>query len=493
MSVIQRWVAGSVAAVVLAACSDGASRVTDPSQVDSGWTEFSPVPGALTIHVSSAGDDAWPGTVAQPKRTLAAGFAALRDGEPDWLLLRRGDVFTLTGAFTWSKTGPSDDDLGGWMRLGAYGSEDDPRPILDSGDQPGLVVSPGVQSSKQIRNLAITDIHLRASTRLNDPASAMTAPVGIQVVATQFQAPGPSIARLLIENVMIQGYGLGFNGSATEIMDLRVRRSIFHYIFTPDGAAGGAQGWIAAPTGALLEDNIFYQIQSDDIPGVVAEAYSEFLHSAYIPAEATNIATRGNIVIKATDALMQRPGGDYVRNVGVQCRIAGLLGQAWGVTPTPGGVGVIFEESLLLNAFNEPFYLGNTGAGEVRDNLFLRDQGGAVNVGLTLVPQNAQGAGVNIGVHNTQFENNVLSGSLAWNPQDNASFSGLTFTNNLENQGQIGTNIAAYLNSIGWSGSTVDDWARRLITRDRANYGPDYTSLSIINFYRAVVGRPLLN
>jgi hypothetical protein len=473
-----------VSLAALTACGDDPGAPEPPDELIEGWTDFSAQPGALVIHVSSSGDDAAPGTASAPKRTIAAGLAMLRDGEPDWLLLRRGDTFVLPAPLTWNRTGPAA-GVEGWMRLGAYGNEEDPRPVIDTGDQGGILLNPGFQSTKQIRKVAFSDIHLRASTRINAPASAMTAPPGVQVIASQFQGTGAAFSRLLFENVMIQGYGLGFNASAIALEHPTIRRSIFHYIFTPDGAVGGAQGWIGAPNGAILEDNVFYQIQSDDIPGVVTSAYSEFLHSAYIPAEATDIHTHGNIVVKATEALMQRAGGTYSRNVGVNCRVGGVLGQTWGVTPTPGGVNVLFEESLILNAFEQPFFLGNTASGTVRENLIIRDRDGAVDVNLNLVPRNAAGSGENIGVHAAAFTGNVLSGRVIWQPNDASSFTGLTFNGNQEQVGIVDTDIGEYLASIGWSGSTADDWARRLIARDRSDFAADHLSTSIINFYRA--------
>jgi hypothetical protein len=474
-----------IGALLLASCGGGASSGGTPAL--SGWTVFAPQPGARIVHVSSAGDDAWPGTEAAPKRTIAAGYAELRAGEPDWLLLRRGDVFPVAGPLVWGKSGPAG---GGWIRLGAYGSESDPRPVIDTGAAAGILITPGFQSAQTLSNIALTDVHLLCSTRRNNPAAATTAPMGIQTVAAGWQGTGAAFSNLLIENVRVEGYALGYAGNR-DIENLAIRRCLFHYLFVPDGVGGGAQGVIASPAGWLLEENVFYRIQSPDIPGVVSGAYSVFMHSAYITAEATGVVARGNIVIRATEAFMQRPGGIYSRNVGAHTFNAGLIGQAWGVTPTPGGVTATFEESLLLNA-QGPFYLGNTRSGTVRENLFVRDADGSADFPLTLVAQNAQGSGLNIGVHDTTFADNRLCGTIAWDPSDTASFSGLTFAGNQENPGQSGPGMAAYLASIGWAGATVDDWAAQLIARDRANFSADHRSPSIINFHRAQFGLPPL-
>src|SRR5262249_3847062 len=141
----------------------------------------------------------------------------------DWLLMRRGDVFANPGAFQWQKSGPAS---GGWMRLGAYGDNSLQRPIIDTGSTGYIVISPGFQSANRIVNLAITDVHLLPSGRVAAPATATTAPNGLQAVAVQWRGSGFPFSNLLLENVRIQGYGFGFVGDAA-IENLTIRRCIF--------------------------------------------------------------------------------------------------------------------------------------------------------------------------------------------------------------------------------------------------------------------------
>jgi hypothetical protein len=465
---------------------DGGNGPGNPGEGSpvSGWTQFTQTTDDEVIYVSNSGNDANPGTEAQPLQTLAAGFAALRDYEADWLLLRRGDTFNVTGPFMWDKSGPAS---GGWMRLGAWGSEEDPRPILETADTAGIVITPGFQSTRNTHRIAITDIHLRAGDRMASPATQTTTPTAIQTVASSWAGTGFAFSDILFENLLIEGFAQGYVGGS-DLQNLSIRRCIFHYIFTPDGT-GGAQGVIASPSGWLLEENIFYRIQSPDIPGVSADAYSTFMHSAYIVAQSSNVTTRGNFVLRATECLMQRPGGLYSRNVGAHCRVAGLIGQAWGVTPTAGGVTTAMEESLLLNTTEQAFFIGNTAQGTVRENMLVRDQDGTIDFDIQLVPQ----GGGNMGVHNTAFTDNRISGDIDWNAGDTASFSGLSFTGNQQGQGMTNTSIADYLASINWSGDDLDDWAQRLITRDRLTFTAEYQTLSVINFYRVQLGLTPLN
>src|SRR5690606_6289182 len=60
-----------------------------------GWAELAPTVDSRSVYVSSSGgDDRNDGLSPEsPKRTIRAGYGLLRDGPPDWLLLRSGDTW----------------------------------------------------------------------------------------------------------------------------------------------------------------------------------------------------------------------------------------------------------------------------------------------------------------------------------------------------------------------------------------------------------------
>ncbi len=485
-------VAGSYSfSVGVAANGDTAVRsyqidVTMNATLVNGWTDFEAQPGALVVHVSETGNDSADGSVGAPKRTLAAGFAMLRNGQADWLLLKRGDSFTLNSTFQWNKSGPASGN--GWMRMGAYGDENLPRPVLLS--QGGcIVVTPGYQSSAVISRVAFTDIYLSAADRIANSATTSQNINGIQLIATQWQGTGQPFSHFLVENCRISGFTFGLI-CETDSSNVSIRRCIFDHIFAVNTQHSSAI--LASAQTFLLEDTLIYQVMSPDIPGLGNNAYAQFAHAAYIGAGARNVTARGNIIIKAPDGLMLRPGGEFTRNAWVHTANGSNIGQAWGVTPTPGGVQVQVEDNLALNTLSRLMHLGNTASGVVRSNLLLQDQNGGGQTDLSLVPLNSTGSGVNIGVHNTTFADNLVSGSITWNG-DPASFSGLVFSNNQENIGPTTTSIAAYLQSVSWSGSTVDDWANHLLQRDRRNFSVLHESASVINFYRAHYALPPLD
>ncbi len=70
------------------------------NDLDSGWSVFEPAADTRIIYVSSSmGSDDYSGLAPEwdgvdgPKASAAAGAAELRQGMPDWLLFRRGDVW----------------------------------------------------------------------------------------------------------------------------------------------------------------------------------------------------------------------------------------------------------------------------------------------------------------------------------------------------------------------------------------------------------------
>ncbi|MDA8018036.1 MAG: hypothetical protein MPN21_11370, partial [Thermoanaerobaculia bacterium] len=73
--------------------ADGISK-RNPQDAN-GWTDLTPSPDSRLIYVSSStGNDNNDGlSPGSPKETVASARALLRHGFPDWLLLRKGDIF----------------------------------------------------------------------------------------------------------------------------------------------------------------------------------------------------------------------------------------------------------------------------------------------------------------------------------------------------------------------------------------------------------------
>lgn len=109
------------------------------ARLSNGVAIFTPdhvTPGLETrmIFVSSTdGDDGYSGfSPTQPKRTLAEAFRLTRIGSQDWVLLKRGDLFRLSGEVPFV----SGKNIIDQLLIGHYGN----------GPNPQLVISEGVRS-----------------------------------------------------------------------------------------------------------------------------------------------------------------------------------------------------------------------------------------------------------------------------------------------------------------------------------------------------------
>src|SRR3954470_9244222 len=126
---------------------------------DDGWTEIGPSDDTRRVYVSSSsGSDVNDGfSSATPVKTIQKGVSLLRDGMPDWLLLKRGDSFSGgEGLGHWVKSGRSAQEP---MLLSAYGSG--ARPLINSGQYNGIYGNTNF--------ISIVGLHFYANFR--DPAS----------------------------------------------------------------------------------------------------------------------------------------------------------------------------------------------------------------------------------------------------------------------------------------------------------------------------------
>ncbi|MFI4896279.1 MAG: hypothetical protein ACIARR_00465, partial [Phycisphaerales bacterium JB059] len=127
-------------------------------QEDAGWSVLKPTAGTRRVYVSSShGRDSNSGlSPTQPVRTLAAGRALLRDGEGDWLMLRRGDVWeeSLDG---WDLSGRSAEAP---MVVTGYGIGS-VRPVVRAPE--GHAFSRDDRGPAEVSNLAIVGVRFEAS------------------------------------------------------------------------------------------------------------------------------------------------------------------------------------------------------------------------------------------------------------------------------------------------------------------------------------------
>lgn len=292
-----------------------------PLALATGFTVFPPAADGRTVYVSAQGSDRNHGyTPDVPMRTAQAAYQKLRDGRPDRLLFRAGDVFEGNlGAL--KKSGRSAAQP---MIIGVYENADlpnAPRPVL---------LSPGGNWAKNdFRHtadyVAFVGLHIIAANR--DPrrpgfdAAAMTPDHWNASAITYFG----DAQHITIEDCVFEYFKFAIvfqsnknNGYASEIKLHRnlILNSYGHW----DKKIGGHSSGIYAAylDGLTITENLWdHNGWHPDVPGAKR---TKFNHNLYLQDNST-FATeiRGNLISRASaHGLQLRSGGNITDNLFVQ-------------------------------------------------------------------------------------------------------------------------------------------------------------------------------
>ncbi len=268
-----------------------------------GWSVFTPSGDTQRIYVSdSLGDDANSGlSPEQPVKTLAMGQSLLRDGRPDWLLLKRGDTWINQSLGDWTKRGRSADEP---MLISGYG--EGRRPLLRTGSTNGITMWRG---NLDYSNLALVGLSFEAHTN-----TGLNGPHGIRL-----DRPGQN---LLIEDVELSKYATNIVvqsvDAARPFENLVIRRSVIRDAFAQHtGVSGGShsQGvYTSNVRGILIEENVLdHNGHNPDIANANPTMYN---HNLYIQSDSDELIVRGNIIARgAAHGLQARPGGVVEENL----------------------------------------------------------------------------------------------------------------------------------------------------------------------------------
>jgi hypothetical protein len=380
--------------------SAASSSPDQDAAAQSGWTVFTPSADTRKVYVSSAaGDDGFSGlSPSQAKRTLAAGKSLLRHGFPDWLLLKRGDVWHESFG-QWKCSGRSPLEP---MLVATYGSAS-ARPLLLTGPLGGLWTEGGSQSPAHIDNLALVGLHMR--------------PEGFggwgDCVGVRMLQPG---SHFLIEDCKFEAYStnLVFQGFGGQHYNFRLRRSVIADAYSIHGSGAHPQGLYAyAVNGLLIEECLFdHNGWNSSVSGAGADMFS---HNVYIDNGNTGVVVRGNIIANASSHGMQlRPGGLVLNNLFVRNSIA--LSVGGGNNPEPAGVQADILGNVILdgkdidsnNARGWALWLANIAKGNVLFNVVANNTLGTQPTFVTLDGDHVGDSQPSIGVHELAIAANVF-------------------------------------------------------------------------------------
>jgi hypothetical protein len=318
--------------------------VTAGAAAQQGWTPLAPSADTRTVYVSSSGgNDANSGLSASaPKRTIAAAKALIRDGYPDWLLLKKGDVF-YEGIY------------GG--RGGRSSSEPQVISGYGAGDRPMLVTSWSLNPTRQAHGLAVwggepmdhlwvVGLHFRPLSYNGTHPSEIEEPTGIDIIR-----PGTDF---LLEGCLVEGYGnnvivQGLGGVRT---DTRIRRNVLMDPVRLDPNNGSTNIYMGQYSGVLIEENVMGNTRAHEAGGAMLS------HNVYLgEGNPPNNMVRGNIAFNGGRTNFNQRSGGVIQN---NLSIRGAQGVTVGVSYAPTYVWATILDNVIIESRNNQSgqYLG---------------------------------------------------------------------------------------------------------------------------------------
>ncbi|AJQ92813.1 hypothetical protein [Gynuella sunshinyii] len=289
------------------------SKFNLPPQDTNGWSILKPSEDSRIIYVSNEGNDTTaevykyqdltdlygnsidvfiPTWTIKPYASIDEALKQVRDGYPDYILLKRGDVWNRTSVIKF-KAGSS---VTNRSVFGYYGSNKE-RPLIKTGSADGIILNNAQYS-------AIIGIKFVADARdpKGDPNfdfSSASNPKGFQALNYGTNLEG----HILIEDCWFDWYANNtiqdINTDLGLVSDIVLRRNIISNNYA---TSGHSQGVYAYYSSTLLEENFFdhngwYQPGDGSTQG--AGGATIFNHNTYF-AESRETIFRNNIFARAS-------------------------------------------------------------------------------------------------------------------------------------------------------------------------------------------------
>lgn len=325
-----------------------------------GWTQFTASSDTRIIYVSDTdGNDATaefyapgdsevgsnpflPSGTVQAYRTINAAKAALRNGFPDWILLKKGDTFTdqYFGLMNINGKNASEPIL-----IGSYGSSSE-RPRVLTGNN-NLISFTGAAS-----HIAISGLYAEPHTRAgNDEPSAiniLNAPFNSFLVEDCY-------FNLFCIHIVVQDYS---GSSSYSHSGFTARRNTIVNGYKTGGGGGGV--YMHHIDNILFEENLIdHNGWSTTISGADATGFS---HNTYFQSSCSNLIFKDNIVSRASAVGIGARCGGIVENNLVLSNPRNLFVGSFDPSqinwPTEGVSGEV-KHNVILGARIEPYDPGN--------------------------------------------------------------------------------------------------------------------------------------
>ncbi len=425
----------------------GGGTTFDPN---AGWTEFKESADTIKVYVSSTdGNDTNDGSAPEKAvKTLAKGKSILRDGKPDWMLLKRGDVWT-EALGTWSKSGRSAAEP---MVVMTYGDAVE-RPLLKTGAEVALSALSGT-----LAHLAFVGLHFYAHTR--DPDS------------TEFQSDmGSEGIRwltptddLLFEDMMVQYYaGTNFTIQGA-ITNFKLRRSI---VVDSYSGAGNSEGiYLQDVNGILVEENLLDHNGWNDSPKLAGKGTGPtiFNHNMYVQVSCDDVTIRGNISTRAASHGFQaRAGGIVENNLVIDNPIGFSFGRVeGGADPRPGGItghvsGNVVRDAGDISASlprGVAVQIGNIASAVVEDNIITHDKSAEAFGSAIELSRKTSPTVPGESIKNLEIKNNIIFDWRGGFQFSTSALENVTITNN-DVQASVRAARLVFFYNMGFSAGTA--------------------------------------
>jgi hypothetical protein len=375
-----------------------------------GWTVVTPSANTRIIYVSSSsGSDSNSGlSSSSPLHSLSKAMSLVRNGDPDWILLKRGDVFN-DSFLNWQTSGPDAQDP---QLISYYGSSSAARPLLDTGQ-----ASWGFTTLTTATVNYVDIIGLQFYDQLRDPNNPAFNPnVNGGGSAIRVYSAG---GNMLVEDCSFSFYrdNLDFESQPGPLGNITVRRCVDMDSWSTNSRSQGM--YVLGVSNISIYQCVFdHNGWNTQISGA---GKSGFNHDMYFGPTNSGVDVEENIIANASYAgIMARSGGNIENNLILYCAVGISFGDANGADSAVGGVvgqitGNIIDGDTGIGStlYGQGIEVGNTRPGAndlVSNNIFTGDVEHAKPAIQLAMATDTTTPQVAVGENDLTIENNITYG-----------------------------------------------------------------------------------
>lgn len=373
-----------------------AAALADDSSA-SFWTQFAPSQDTRLIFVSSSeGDDNNSGlNPNEPVASLERAYDLIRDGYPDWMLMKRGDVWYESFP-VWRKSGRAENEK---LVVGAYGSSDERPQVRPAPNDIGL----RRLGNEVVSHVAFVGFHLEPQDRPHSGGAD-----GINWIRNSED--------ILFEDIYIDGFATNVNLQArndVEILDLRFNGCVIVDAWNNDGHSQGLFAF--SINGLTIENSVFDHNGWNEDMGAGPTIFN---HNIYIQGYCDNVEIKDCVIADASShGVHFRAGGILSDNLFLLNPISIDLGGGTGTSVREGGVeyqvtdNTVMEGRALDNDAPRSWGISvkNTKQGMISGNILANAEATPYNVFALRLADPADGT-FGIGFHDLTIEHNYFVG-----------------------------------------------------------------------------------